>query len=367
MIMPIVAAGVKLNGGASRPFYVEQDPDDGVDWVHGYKATPAELRCREQGEFCVEIDAVDPELRVGQNDLEIRVRDAAGRTETKSFRFQWDPEPLPLPLDLRDLRRFAHIQEIGQIVNGAFDLDRDMNLIRSRSPVAPDALLVLGSPHAGQEATYAIRFPDMSGAKWLGCSDFFAGMTEGVPWRGIRVGWCSAGMAAFSPNDGARSFIAWGDHSRDPREWAIATNPAKSIAIQKGQLYRVRHQIALAHGLHRVRWRNGPRARRNRMHGYAKRRALGFPPPCRDTPVHPSACSSISDTASSGRTYLSRHIRQRPEMSLVAIQVRVANLSSSETDQAHFENIWRTGSTHCAPRRQIMWTPPLTSRMAPQR
>ena len=258
MIMPIVAAGVKLNGGASRAFYVEQDPDDGVDWVHGYKATPAELRCREQGEFCVEIDAVDPELRVRQNDLEIRVRDAAGRTDTKSIRFQWDPEPLPLPLDLRDLRRFSHIQEIGQIVNGAFDLDRDMNLIRSRSPVAPDALLVLGSPHAGQEATYAIRFPDMSGAKWLGCSDFFAGMTEGVPWRGIRVGWCSAGMAAFSPNDGARSFIAWGDHSADPREWAIATNPAKSIAIQKGRLYRVRHQIALADGLHRVRWRIWP-------------------------------------------------------------------------------------------------------------
>ena len=253
--MPIVAAGFSLNGGASRPVYVEQEPDDGVDWVHGYKATPAELRCREQGEFCVEIATAEPELREGTNDLEIRVRDTAGRVETRSLCFRWNPEPVPLPLDLRHLNGFAHIQEVGQAVNGAFDLDRDMNVIRSRSPVAPDALLVLGSPHAGQEATYAIRFLDLSGAKWLGCSDYFAGMTEGAPWRGIRVGWCSAGMAALSPDDGARSFIAWGDHSGDPREWAISTNPAKPIAIQKGRLYRVRHQIALADGFHRVRWR----------------------------------------------------------------------------------------------------------------
>jgi hypothetical protein len=95
----------------------------------------------------------------------------------------------------------------------------------------------------------------LSAAKWLGCSDFFAGLTEGVPWRGIRVGWCSAGMAAFSPNDGARSFIAWGDHSGAEGEWAIATNPAKRVAIEKGRLYRVRHQVAFANGTQRVRWR----------------------------------------------------------------------------------------------------------------
>jgi hypothetical protein len=133
-----------------------------------------------------------------------------------------------------------------------------MNLIRSRSPVAPDALFVLGSARASQEATYSFRFLEMSGAKWLGCSDFFAGMTEGAPWRGIRVGWCSAGMAAFSPTDGARSFIAWGDHSGDPREWAIATNPARPVVIQKGRPYRVRHQVTLGNGPSRVRWRIWP-------------------------------------------------------------------------------------------------------------
>jgi hypothetical protein len=230
-------------------------PDAGTDWIGGYKSTPAELRCREQGEFCVEIPAAHPGLKRGDNEVAIHVRDGAGRAESLVFRFDWNPEPLPLPLDLRELRRFAHIQDVGQAVNGAFDLDRDRNVIRSRPPVAPDALLVIGSPHQGQEATYAIRFLEPAGAKWLGCSDFFGGLVDGVPNRGIRVGWCSAGMAALSPNDGARSFLAWGDHSGDQREWAIATHPAHPVEIVRNALYRVRHQIALEGGNHRVRWR----------------------------------------------------------------------------------------------------------------
>ena len=118
------------------PLYVEQDPDDGVDWVHGYKSTPAELRCREQGEFCAEIATVNSDLRTGLNDLEIWVRESEGRTENKSLRFRWNPEPLPLPLDLRDLTGFGHVQEVGQTVNGAFDLDRDIksdSVAQSRS------------------------------------------------------------------------------------------------------------------------------------------------------------------------------------------------------------------------------------------
>jgi hypothetical protein len=62
-------------------------------------------------------------------------------------------------------------------------------------------------------------------------------------------------MAALSPSDGARSFLAWGDHSSDPREWAIATHPASAVKIVKGALYRVRHQITLEGDCHRVRWR----------------------------------------------------------------------------------------------------------------
>jgi hypothetical protein len=252
---PIVAASWTLNGGPGHVLYVEQTPDTGTDWIRGYKATPAELRCREQGEFCVEIARTDPDLRSGDNEATLTFKDIAGREETGCLRFNWNPQPLPLPLDLRDLTRFSHVQDVGQSVNGAFDLDRDLNVIRSRSPVAPDALLVIGSPHRSQEATYAIRFLEPAGAKWLGCSDFFAGLVDGVPARGIKVGWCSAGMAALSPNDGARSFLAWGDHSSDPREWAIATHPASKVDISKNVLYRVRHQIALVNQCHRVRWR----------------------------------------------------------------------------------------------------------------
>jgi hypothetical protein len=255
---PVAAAWFRLNDGPRHDLYVEQEPDRDTDWVNAYKATPAELRCREQGEFCVEIANNDAGLRVGANDVVLAFRDSAADKAEVSLHFDWDPEPLPLPLDLRDLRRFASLQDVGQVVNGAFDLDHHLNVIRSRSPAAPDALLVLGSPHGSQEATYGIRFLELSGAKWLGCSDFFAGMTQGVPARGIKVGWCSAGMAALSPSDGARAFIAWGDHSGDPREWAIATHPAASVRIERHVLYRVRHQITLQDSNHRVRWRIWP-------------------------------------------------------------------------------------------------------------
>jgi hypothetical protein len=83
--------------------------------------------------------------------------------------------------------------------------------------------------------------------KWLGLSDFFAGMEEGAPPRGIKVGWSSAGMAVVTPHGEARSFLAWGDHSARPEEWAIATHPPASIAIKAMRLYRVRHQMAIGY------------------------------------------------------------------------------------------------------------------------
>ena len=103
-----------------------------------------------------------------------------------------------------------------------------------------------------------MKFLDFKGAKWLGCGDFYAGMVEGVPPRGIKVGWSSAGMAALSPTDGGRAFIAWGDHSSDEREWAIATNPARPVAVRNNVPYRVRQRISIHAGEHRVRWRLWP-------------------------------------------------------------------------------------------------------------
>lgn len=207
---PVRAAHFDLNSSGPRPFYVEQEPDPGIDWIHGYKRSPGELRCRDQGEFSVEIPAADGDLAIGENQLCITVEDGAGTIHGTEMVFNWSADPVDLPMDLQDLSPYRSVQEIGQAINGAFDLDPEANLIRSHGPVAPDAVLLLGSPHGNQEATYRVRFTETAGAKWLGLADFFAGLTDGVPVRGIKVGWCSAGMAALSPMDGGRSFLAWG-------------------------------------------------------------------------------------------------------------------------------------------------------------
>jgi hypothetical protein len=172
------------------------------------------------------------------------------------------------------------------VINGAFDLDRRQNVIRSRAPVAPDALLLLGSPHGSQEATYAVRFLDFMGAKWLGLADFFAGLEEGAPPRGIKVGWSSAGMAALSAKGEARSFIAWGDHSARLEEWPIATHPPARARIERNVVYRVRHQVAFVHGITRVRFRLWPAAASEPTSWLCEEQDAKVPP---DLPRHRTA------------------------------------------------------------------------------
>lgn len=251
------AASFKLNGGPERSFYVEAVHDDGIDWLNGYKQTPGELRCRHFGEFCLEIPYDDAALSIGNNRIDMTVV-TGDASATQRIIFTWNPSPLPPEQDLSDLTGLSSVQEVGQIVNGAFDLDQSQNLIRSRAPVAPDALLVIGSPGQSQEATYRVRFTEPVHSKWLGLSDFHAGIIEGVPPRGIKVGWSSAGMAVAMPSGGARSFLAWGDHSGHPDEWAIATNPPAQIDVRRGQAYRVRHQMLLTDTINRVRFRIWP-------------------------------------------------------------------------------------------------------------
>ncbi len=255
---PTRRAVYRLNDGPETPFYVEAIADDGIDWVNGYKDSPAELRCRELGEFAIELPVETGALRAGENRVEIDVMDAAEQTARADILLVWDPTPPPLPLDLRDLSGFDDIQAVGQVINGAFDLDRDQNLIRSRAPVAPDAFIILGGMHGSQEATYAVRFTDFTGVKWLGLADFFAGMEEGTPPRGIKVGWSSAGMATLNPNGEARSFIAWGDHSGGADEWVVVTDPPKRFAVERQQRYRVRHQVRFEDGVTTVRFRIWP-------------------------------------------------------------------------------------------------------------
>ena len=254
---PAERAEFRLNGGEPRPLYVEAIHDNGVDWLTGYKTTPSELRCRHFGEFCAEVPVEDDALRAGLNHLEIGVT-SGGRVVRREIRLHWDPTPLPAELDLSDLSFFSSVQDVGQVVAGAFDLDRDANVIRSRAPVAPDSLLVIGSPGRSQEATYRVRFSEPRFSKWLGLSDFHVGIEEGVPPRGIKVGWSSAGLAVVSPAEGARSFLSWGDHSGSDREWAIATHPPASFVPEQGRAYRVRHQIELSPTRNRVRFRIWP-------------------------------------------------------------------------------------------------------------
>ena len=252
---PLDHARFRLNGGPERPFYVDPVPDPGIDWTTQYKDSPAGLRLKDQGDFAVEFPVTAPELRPGPNRLALSVRDARGLEARTRLGFEWNPEPLPLPLDLSDLSGYGHVQDIGQVVNGAFDLDPRLNVIRSRAPVYPDALLVLGSPHGGQEATYRVRFSGFAGVKWLGPSDYFVGHEDADPPAGIKRGWSSAGMAALKPNGEARSFIAFGDHCGTRQEWVVVTNPPKRFPVQIHVDYRVRHQVTFRGGVNAVRWR----------------------------------------------------------------------------------------------------------------
>ena len=256
--IPVKESVWSLNGGEEVYFYVESVPDPGIDWTYEYKDSPAVNRLKDLGDFNVEVPVASPDLREGENTLLIRVVDGDGKSESVSICFTWNPVPIPLPLDLRDLARFNHIQEVGQVVDGAFDLDRDMNLIRSRAPVYVDSLLVLGSPHGSQEATYAVRFTDFTKVKWLGPSDFFTGHAGPTPPIGIKPGWSTAGMMALNPRNEARAFLAYGDHVGTSQEWVVQTLPPKRFYPKCNVLYHVRHQVEFKDGVNYVRYKIWP-------------------------------------------------------------------------------------------------------------
>jgi hypothetical protein len=256
--MPTRQATWSLNGGPAIDFYVERVPDPGIDWTYQYKDSPAVNRLRDLGDFNVEIPTDTPHLRAGRNELRLSVVDGTGREDQVSIDLDWDPTPLPIELDLQDLSGYTHIQEIGQAVNGAFDLDRDQNLIRSRGPVYVDALLVLGSLHGSQEATYQVRFTDLTKAKWLGPSDFFAGHAGPTPPIGIKPGWSTAGMMALNPRNEARGFLAYGDHVGTDQEWVVQTAPPRRFIVEARVDYRVRHQVEFKDGVDHDRFRIWP-------------------------------------------------------------------------------------------------------------
>lgn len=276
--MPLRRSVWRLNNGPPTFFYVEQVPDTGLDWRFAYKQSPARLRLPNLGDFNIEIPVDRPELREGENHLLIDIEDRGRRVARLDATLVWDPTPVPLPLDLSDLAKFDNIQQIGQVVNGAFDLDPGMNVIRSRAPVAPDALLVLGAPHASQDATYDIRFADPDQAKYLGLSDFFVRHEAEDPPIGIKPGWSTAGLATLTyrwrpgslaevrqrpvrephPCGEARAWLASADNSNRSDRWLVKTDPPARLPIAAGVTYHVRHQVLFGKSANRVRFRIWP-------------------------------------------------------------------------------------------------------------
>ena len=244
----------QLNDGAETYFYVKSTSKEWDEISRN--------RLNSKGDFNIEIPVSDSELKIGSNRLNINIVDSAGTTHQMEMEFRWDAEPVSLPLDLRNLSKVKDLQDIGQIVNGAFELDTAMNLIRTRSPVGKDVLLLLGSPGKSQEAVYSVKFGDTTNCIFIGLSDFFAGHESANPAIGIKPGWSSAGLATIRP-DQARSaqiWLAWGDLLDSPEKWVVKTDPPKPLAYELSTVYRVRHQVWFRDGINMARfkvWRSG--------------------------------------------------------------------------------------------------------------
>jgi len=249
-----------LNGGPEIFVYVEHVADPGIDWTYEYKDSIAVNRLKDTGDFNIEIPVTSPDLRSGNNTLRFRVNDDVSNETETTVEFTFDPTSLATSLDLSDLSRFEHIQEVGQITNGAFDLDKNLNVIRNRGPVYPDSLLVVGSKHGSQRATYDVRFTDFAKVKWLGPSDYFTGHAGPEPPIGIKPGWSSAGLVALNPRNEARMFLAYGDHVGTDEEWVVQTAPPVRFCPEPGTWYSVRHEVLFRDGVNSARFKIWPRA-----------------------------------------------------------------------------------------------------------
>jgi len=241
----------QLNGGATVSFYIK-GMDPGKDKI-------SRNRLFKEGDFNIEIPVDSKDLQEGQNQLDIEIIDSENQPHQQGVIFEWDPEPVALPLDLSNLAAYSKVQQLGQIVNGTFEIDREKNVIRTSQPVAKDVLLLLGSPLGSQEATYSVVFGGDSG-NFLGLADFFAGHEEAIPAIGIKPGWSSAGLATIRPDqrESAQTWLAWGDLLEDKRKWVVKTDPPKPFEFQVGLKYRVRQQVLFQNGVNRARFKIWP-------------------------------------------------------------------------------------------------------------
>lgn len=251
----IRTASYKLNNSESARLYVEpKATDKEYPWN---TRTPSVHRLRHLvGWFNIDMPIDAPALKPGQNVVHVEAEDARGVLHTGVVEFDWNPEPIPLPLRLNDLNGIQHPQEIGQAVNGLFDIDVERDVIRSRSPAGPDVLFLVGSPNLGQDATYDVRFVDSLKGNFIGLSDFFVRHEVQDAGLGIKPGYSTNGLATLDGKGAARIWIAAGDCLMD-KEWSwVSTieNPP-SVTIEPDQWYRVRHQVIWIDGINYCRWR----------------------------------------------------------------------------------------------------------------
>ena len=252
--LPLRRSAYRLNDGPPVAFFVKAPPDDAGKARKGASIN----RLVHDGDFNIEIPVTSEDLKPGDNTLVMEIEDGEGERGDLEMRFSWNPHPVTLPLDLADLSAFVDIQELGQVVDGAFDIYPDRNEIQSRAPVGSDILLLLGFPHGSQEATYDIRFSGVDEGIFLGLSDFFAGHEADDPDVGIKPGWSSAGLATLRPNGLAQTWLAFGDLTRRKEFWVVKTDPGNPFPVQADVRYSVRHQVIFRDGADRVRFRIWP-------------------------------------------------------------------------------------------------------------
>lgn len=242
---PVVRAHYVLNGGRPTPFYVEPE-----------RESRSIVRLVDRaGDFNIEIPTGSAELAVGRNVVEIAVQHEGEEPEALSATFEWDDRPLPPDLSV-DLTDGAAIQDVAQVVDGRFEIGRG-GVVRPVEPVGADALLLLGSPHGSQEATYDVRFGGNEGT-FIGLSDFFVAHEELDPDLGIKPGYSSAGLATIRPSRWAEAWLAHGALLEEQNwDWPWTLSRIRPLAkrIRPGVTYRVRHQIVFAENVNLVRFR----------------------------------------------------------------------------------------------------------------
>lgn len=245
LALPVRRSQWRLNNGLPVHFYVERKTTEEDPPRYPWNTrTPAVNRLRDRpGTFNIEIPNASPQLRPGDNHVAIVMEDADGEQAHRDAEFTWDPEPVALPLDLSDLKDAGSIQEIGQVVDGLWDLDRSGNTITTRGPVANDALLLLGAPHASQEATYNVVFSAPLSGAFVGLSDFFVRHDEQQPNLGIKPGYSTAGLATLKPRGLAQCWAAMADNTWDKDwSWVRKSDPAR-VSVEADVVFAVRHQV----------------------------------------------------------------------------------------------------------------------------